>query len=86
MYGFSNEAWAFIKIDRFFMTYFDQSHDSLEGKAEEYEEYSNVSDFNRCRGRNYDSIEELKDILPSGIDEALAYITPSGTILAYTYL
>ena len=47
MYGFSNEAWAFIKIDRFFMTYFDQSHDSLEGKAEEYEEYSKMMHENQ---------------------------------------
>ena len=86
MYGFTDEAWAFIKKDQFFMTYFDQSHDSLEEKAEEYIEYKTVADFNRNRGRAYDSIEELKDVLTFGIDEALAYITPSGTILAYTYL
>jgi len=80
MFGFSNEAWAFIKQDRFFMTYFDQCHSSLEEKAAEYIEYQTVADFNRNRGRAYDSIGELK------IDEALAYITPSKTIVTYEFL
>ena len=84
MFGFSNEAWAFIKQDQFFMTYFDQCHSSLEEKAEEYIEYQTVADFNRNRGRAYDSIKELKDILPLGIDESLAHITPSNTILTYS--
>ena len=86
MFGFSNEAWAFIKKDTFFQAYFNQFHDSLVEKAAEYIEYNTVADFNRNRGRAYDSIEELKDVLTFGIDEALAYITPSNTILTYSTL
>ena len=88
MYGFTSEAQDFIAKDTFFEDHFNQAFNSLEEKAEEYQEYKTVADFNKCRGRNYESIEEIKDILRCDRpgDEALAYVTGAQTIVAYTYL
>ena len=88
MVKFTEEAQDFIANDTFFEDHFNQSFNSLEEKAEEYEEYKTVAEFNRIRGRNYDSIEEIKEILDSDRpgDEALVYVTGAQTIVTYTYI
>lgn len=88
MVKFTEEAQDFIANDTFFEDHFNQAFNSLEEKAEEYVEYKTVAEFNRFRGRNYESIEEIKEILDSDRpgDEALAYVTGAQTIVVYTYL